>query len=275
MLKENRSTQYASPAEIYEQVFISAVFRHWTPMLLEFATPKAGEHILDLACGTGIVARNAAKHVNSDGRIVGLDISPAMLEVARQRAISEAPFNEWHEGNAEKIHFPDRTFDLVLCQAGLMLFKNKAAAASEMRRVLKDSGRAVVLVWQSLGQNPFNDSLNESLSRRMGVEKAMLSTSFSLGSQEELSSLLAGADFTTVRVYPIHYYTFVDDPDLYLDLAIKGSAALFPMFAELSDDERIKLTDGVAGDMEPVMKRYKQDGRLIYPQAANIAVAYP
>jgi ubiquinone/menaquinone biosynthesis C-methylase UbiE len=273
MAQDKNSPSNSNPSEIYEQVFIPAIMRHWTPILLEFAQPRAGEHILDLACGTGIVARNAAKYVNSQGRIVGLDINPAMLEVARQQVDSGVTNIEWQEGNAENIPFPDRSFDLVLCQAGLMLFKNKIAAANEMRRVLKAGGRAVALVWQSLDQHPFNKTLCTSWSRRLGVDITAVSPAYSLGSVEELNALLAGAGFSKVAVYPVQYYIFADDPELFLDLSFKGAAAAIPSYANLDDKARSELAGCVASDIELVMKQHMQDGRLIIPRAANIAVA--
>jgi ubiquinone/menaquinone biosynthesis C-methylase UbiE len=273
MVQDKNSYSNSNLAEIYEQFYIPATFRRWAPILLEFAQPRAGEHILDLACGTGIVARYAAKYVNSQGRIVGLDINPAMLEVARQQANSDASFIEWQEVNAENIPFPDHSFDLVLCQAGLMLFKNKTVAASEMCRVLKSGGRAVALVWQSLDKHPFNKALCESLSRWIGVDITAISRAFSLGGVEELSALLSGAGFSKVAVYPVQYYTFIDDPVSYLDLTFRGAAAAIPIYANLDDKTRSELAGGVASDVEPVKNQYMQGGRLIYPQASNIAVA--
>ena len=120
MNQDKNSFQSLSPAEIYEQFYIPAIFRHWTPILLEFASPKPGEHIFDLACGTGIVARSTAALVSNQCRIVGLDINPGLLDVAWQRSISTAPFIEWQEGNTEDLPFPDNSFDLIPCKAGLI-----------------------------------------------------------------------------------------------------------------------------------------------------------
>jgi len=278
MTQAKVSPTAANPAEVYEQFFIPAIFRHWTPMLLEFAQPKPGEHILDLACGTGIVSRFLSHIFDSNGgkpgRVVALDINPAMLEVARSKSNSQAPYIEWQEGNAESLLFPDGSFDLVLCQAGLMLFKDRAAAAREMHRVLKPGGRAVVLVWQSLKQNPFAKAFNEPLSRRLGVDIAVVSPSYSLGSPAELSVLLSAAGFRSVEVYPVQYHTFVDDPASYMELAFKGAAAAVPFYAGLDDKTRSELAKDVTRDVEPIMKQYIHNGRMIHPQAANIAVAY-
>jgi ubiquinone/menaquinone biosynthesis C-methylase UbiE len=75
--------QKKSPAELYEEYLVPGVHDRWTPLLLEHAKPQPGEHVLDLACGTGIVARRIAPLVGSEGLIVGVDISPDMLAVAR------------------------------------------------------------------------------------------------------------------------------------------------------------------------------------------------
>ena len=154
-----------------------------------------------------------------------------------------------------------------------MLFKNKAAAAGEMHRVLKPGGRVVVLVWQSLDQHPLNKAIQESLSRRMGVDITTTATAFSLGNAADLANLVSQAGFSKVSIYPVQYYTFVDDPEQFMELNLKSAAAVMPVFTNLDDQERSELVAGITADIEPVMTEYLQGGRLIYPQAANIAVA--
>lgn len=84
-----------APAELFEQFFGPTIFTPWTRVLLDHAEPEPGERVLDLACGTGIVARQVAPLVGDAGRVVGLDIDRGMLRVARERASSDSVTVEW------------------------------------------------------------------------------------------------------------------------------------------------------------------------------------
>jgi SAM-dependent methyltransferase len=131
-----------SPAEVYEDFLVRWQFRPWTAVLLAEAGIQPGEHILDLATGTGIVAREAAPFVGELGRIVALDINPAMMAVGQSLPEPAGASIEWLEGDAAALPLPDATFDAVLCQQGLQYFADQPAAAAEVRRVLASGGRA-------------------------------------------------------------------------------------------------------------------------------------
>ena len=122
-------------AEIYEKHLVPAIFAYWPPALLSLVSPKPGERVLDIACGTGTVARLAAERVGPKGRVVGLDISAGMLTVARSIP-SPAGQIEWKEADAQLTPFPDGSFDVVTCQLGLQFIPDRAKALREMRRVL-------------------------------------------------------------------------------------------------------------------------------------------
>ncbi len=106
------------------------------------------EAVLDVATGPGTVARIAAARARSTGRVVGIDISAPMLEVARGKPAEPgaAPL-EFLERHAHDLQFPDASFDVVLCQQGLQFFPDQIAALPEMHRVLKPSGRVGIAVW--------------------------------------------------------------------------------------------------------------------------------
>jgi ubiquinone/menaquinone biosynthesis C-methylase UbiE len=107
-------------AEIYEEYLVPAIFEPWARNLLDRAAPRPGERVLDVACGSGIVARLAAEQVGAAGTVVGVDINPGMIAVARKNA--GAAGVEWKEGNATALPLPDGSFDLVTCQQGLQFF---------------------------------------------------------------------------------------------------------------------------------------------------------
>lgn len=131
-----------SAAENYQQYFVPTIASAVAPDLLGSAALRAGERVLDLACGTGIIARRAAVEVGGEGEVVGLDVSPDMIRVAGTVPTEpEAAGIEWRVGDAMSLPLPADSFEVVLCQMGLMFVEDKAAALSEIRRVLAPGGR--------------------------------------------------------------------------------------------------------------------------------------
>jgi ubiquinone/menaquinone biosynthesis C-methylase UbiE len=139
-----------SAAEVYEAFFVPALFRQWAPKMAQAAGLAAGQRVLDVACGTGVLAREAVKHVGPSGAVTGLDRNEGMLAVARR----EAPDVEWQLGRAEALPFDAATFDAVVSQFGLMFFEDQTAALEEMWRVLRPGGRLAVTVWDTLDRSP-------------------------------------------------------------------------------------------------------------------------
>jgi SAM-dependent methyltransferase len=116
--------------------------------LLSLAGLRPGQHVLDVACGTGLVAMRAAASVGATGEVVGTDLSGEMIELARTRARVAAAGNvRFERGDAQVLEFADASFDAVLCALGLMYVPGPEAAIAEFRRVLRPGGRAVTAVW--------------------------------------------------------------------------------------------------------------------------------
>jgi SAM-dependent methyltransferase len=130
-------------AENYENILVPALFKPWVPMMLEAANVSEGDRVLDVACGTGVVARGALPAVGVDGRVVGLDATDAMLTVASRIE----PGVKWRVGDAGDLPFSDGSFDAVICQSGLMFFPDQVGSIREMWRMLGTGGRLAVQVW--------------------------------------------------------------------------------------------------------------------------------
>jgi SAM-dependent methyltransferase len=186
-----------TPAEIYENHMVPAIFARWAPDLVETAGVRTGERALDVACGTGAVTRLLAERVGATGKVTGLDINPGMLAVARLSAQTQSI--EWLEGSAVKMPLPDATFDAVVCQQGLQFFPERSAALSEMRRVLKRGGRLTLSCWRSIEHTPGYLVLEQLLARRIGPEKAALPP-FSFGDAGAIRGLVVGAGFREVKL---------------------------------------------------------------------------
>jgi SAM-dependent methyltransferase len=156
----------AAVPESYARQLAKQVFEPWAQELLGLGGPWANATVLDIACGTGVVARVAAAEAGAGGTVVASDISPAMLEVARATAspVGAAPI-EYVEANALELPMADQSFQFVLCQQGLQFFPDRHAAVAEFRRVLGVGGVTLAAVWAAehpLGLfGPIGDVLSE------------------------------------------------------------------------------------------------------------------
>lgn len=130
-------------ADNYQRHFVPAIATPVSAELLRTAGLQRGERVLDVACGTGVIARLAAEQIGPTGSVVGVDIAPDMIEVAKSLPSSGAPI-EWRVGDAASLPLPDNSYDVVLCQMGLMFMEDRPAAVGSMRRVLAPGGRLVV-----------------------------------------------------------------------------------------------------------------------------------
>ena len=149
-------------AEDYEKFLVPALFEEWAPKMLAAANVGEDDHVLDVACGTGIVARYAVSEVGDGGRVVGLDATEAMLAVAE----GIEPRVEWQAGDAGALPFDGGAFDAVICQSGLMFFPDPVEAIREMWRTLRPGGRLAVQVWASCqAQDIFADIVEEHAGR--------------------------------------------------------------------------------------------------------------
>ena len=130
-------------AENYESQVVTYTTGPFAAILIEEARPIPGERVLDVACGTGTVARQIAPHVAPNGNVVAVDRNPAMLTVGGRLPWPEQVPVEWREGDAQKLPCANDDFDLVLCQAGLQFVPDRGAALSEMFRVLRPGVRSL------------------------------------------------------------------------------------------------------------------------------------
>ena len=115
-------------AKVYESLFVPALFGQWAPEIGDAARVQPGQRVLDVACGTGVLARAILARTGPSGQVVGLDPNPGMLAVASELA----PAVTWRQGAAESMPFPDQSFDAVVSQFGLMFFQDRQQAVREM-----------------------------------------------------------------------------------------------------------------------------------------------
>lgn len=181
---------------MYERDLVPAVFEPWAARVVGLADLRPGDRVLDLACGTGIVARTAAERVGERGGVVAADLNPGMIAVARSLSPPRGPKIEWREADAGALPFADQAFDAVLCQLGLQFFADRATALVETYRVLRPGGRVVLMVWRPIERASGFAVLAAALDRHIGPEAAsIMRAPFSLGDAGEFTSLIAAAGF--------------------------------------------------------------------------------
>lgn len=186
------------PPENYERYFVPAIGAPVADDLIRQAALKPGERVLDVACGTGVVTRLVSEQVGSDGTVMGLDLNPGMLAVARTETPSEMSI-EWREANAEDMPLPDEAFDVVLCQMGLQFMEDKPRALQEMWRVLAPGGRLILNV-PGPAQKIFID-FAETLKQYISPEAAGFVTQvFSLHDTDEIQQLMGKAGFSEITI---------------------------------------------------------------------------
>ncbi|MGE0820587.1 MAG: methyltransferase domain-containing protein [Candidatus Binatia bacterium] len=197
MSDTTRGQVTASAAEVYDEFYLPALFQEWAPRVADAAQIQPGQRILDVACGTGVVARTLAERVGPSGSVVGLDINDGMLAVAQRKA----PHLEWRPGSVEQLPFEANSFDAVTCQFALMFFDNRRKAIEEMMRVLRPGGHLVVAVWDSLEHTPGYAAVVKLLQRLFGDAVAdSMRAPYVLGNTQTLRSLFAEAGISEVTI---------------------------------------------------------------------------
>ena len=266
------------PARAYEEYFGPAIFGPLSDVTLRQAGPTPGERVLDLACGTGIVARRVAAALGPDGRVVGVDVNPAMLAEAARWWSADATAVEWRLADGAGTGLPDAAFDLVVCQQGLQFFPDRLAGAGEIRRVLADDGRAVVTVWRGLEHHPLYEAMIEAelshLEALGVVTRADLERPFSLDDPDELRALFTDAGFGHVTLTHETIEARFATPDRFVERMEYAYAAVVPTFAE----DPAAFTEYLAAinaELAPVVEHHREGDHVVTRMHANVVAARP
>ena len=250
-------------AECYEAEFVPAFFAQWAPMLCTAAVVTAGQTVLDVGCGTGIVARTAADLVAPDGSVTGLDLNEAMLTVARR----VRPDLDWRQGDACALPYDEQTFDVVLTQMALMFVPDRTAVLCEMGRVAKHGGTVGLLVPSELERQVAFAPFLDIAARHAGPEAlSLMSSYFVCGSLDELTALVqaAGLTVTTSRIETGTYTA----PSI--DAAVANEIESTPLRERISDEMYQQILEEARELFAPYTTT---DGILNTPFDANLVVA--
>lgn len=218
-------TEQVQWQEVYEHGLVPAIFAPWSTKTVALAVPGEGDNVLDVACGTGVVTRLAARYVGTWGNVVGLDVNPGMVEVARSIPTPSSASIDWIVGDALRLPFPDERFHIVFCQGGLQFVPDRLTALREMYRVLKPEGKLALMVCQHIQYCPGFAVVANKLTRYVGWQTAaLLYTPFTLGDREELHALIVDAGFQDVVIRPEVKMIHFSSPATFVKQLITGSS---------------------------------------------------
>jgi len=244
--------------------FALKIMEPWTDDLIVTAECRDGDHVLDVGCGTGLVANRINLVSRKFCSITGIDINEGMLTVARRN-----PQIEWHQGSATELPFADGSFDVVLCQQGLQYFPDRDKAMKEMARVLAPCGRIALNVWGALERQPFFVALVDAIGMFLGADaRASLELPFSLSSVGELRKLAQGAGLRNIRVRFEHRTTRYPTA-AGLVAGFMGATPVAAQFLALSDDRR----QAFAAHVVERIANYVDDAGLAVPQENHFLTA--
>ena len=273
MAREQEWQLEGSAPELYERYLVPAITSLWAVDLVRRAAPQPGERVLDVACGTGVVARLAAKAMGT-GRVLGLDINSGMLAVARSRPLdSAAPTIEWLEASVLDMPIADQSFDLVLCQLGLQFFPDRARALQEIERLLVSNGRLALSVFTAIEHTPMANALVQALDRHLGADASTVKRSeHSLCDASDLHRLVAGAGFRDIRIQPVTQIIKFPSAREYarLQLAATPQASLLK---SMNAAQRDALIDAITADLSASLGSASNAAGLASPQEAHVLLA--
>jgi ubiquinone/menaquinone biosynthesis C-methylase UbiE len=252
-------------AETYQRHFEPAIAIPVSAGLLAVAQLQPGERVLDVACGTGVIARRAAELVGATGTVTGVDLAPDMIDVAKATSGQAGAHIEWHVADAASLPLADAAYDVVLCQMGLMFMEDRRAALTEMRRVLTPGGR---LVLNTPGRiQPAFEVMEEAIVEHISPELGgFVRAVFSIHDPDVLASLLRDAGFEEVRAeeYPatLRLPAPADFLWQYINLTPMG-----PFVAQAPEEAQAAMERRAIEGWHP----YTADGRLRVDQPMVVA----
>lgn len=267
-------------AEVYASLFVPAEFEEWAPRLVAAAKIEPGQKVLDVACGTGVLAREVARRVGRSGFVAGVDANAGMLAVAARTppaiessavesaAQIESAQIEWRQASAEALPYDDNHFDAVVCQFGLMFF-DRQAALREMMRVLAPGGHLTAAVWDTLEHTPAYAALVDLLDRHAGARAAdALRAPFVLGDRDELAAVFARAGMADAEIVTHRGAARFPDVRTMVEAEVRG---WLPAAGVLLSESQLA---GIVDEAERVLAVHKTaDGSVRFDAPAHIVTA--
>jgi SAM-dependent methyltransferase len=256
-------------AEAYERYLVPAIFVEMADRLLDLAEVGQGARMLDVGCGTGIVARRAAPRVGAAGRLTALDLNEDMLRVARRVSQGLRPAIEWRQGDALALPFADGSFDVVVCQQALQFFQDPERGLREMRRVTAPGGRVVAAVLRPIRYSPPYGPLADALERHVGREAgAMMRSPFPAWDRDAVKGLAGRAGLRDPHVRIVVGAVRYPSPAEMLRQEAASSPLAGPLRALPA-----ATRESLVRDLEGALAEFVDDAGLAFPLETFVARA--
>jgi ubiquinone/menaquinone biosynthesis C-methylase UbiE len=251
----------------YQGFLVPGMFTPFAARLIADLEITPGSSVLDVACGTGVVTRFAARATGTTGTVTGVDIGPPMLAVARSQSLEQdsAPIT-YLEGSALDLPLADRSFDFATCHHGFQFFGDRVAAAAELHRVLRPGGRVAIACWTRLDETPVFKAIRDALQDEVSEDAGqMMNSPFSVPAAE-LTALLETAGFTGVRVECVELMaSFPAAPDFGARVIAAG-----PVAAQFNQAPAA-AREAVAAAVREVAEQYSDGDTVSFPMYSNVA----
>lgn len=238
-------------AQRYAQ-FVAPTFVTLARRAVDLAQIEPGHSVLDLCTGTGIAAFLAAERAGREGSVIGLDISPAMLAIAQQRATAVGYEHiHWQVGDAQHLTYADESFDAVLCVQGLMLLDRPDAALDEIRRVLVEGGRLVLTLWGTRAGNEWSALLEDAL--RRGAPGHRAPSQYALSQPGNLEVLLQANGFEEIDVVRVPDRMRMQGLDAFWGWCL-SAGRWGQLLMSLPEETRARVRAALDRDLSPQMR---------------------
>lgn len=259
--------QAETPGTRYEQDMVPAMFEPFARDLVERLDLRENMRVADVGCGTGVVARMVGEKLSPTSSVIGVDISVAMLDVARAKSQALPCEFIWHEASADALPLDDASVDMLVSQHAFMLFPDKAAASREMHRVLRDGGKLYVSAWRHYSEQPHYAALIDGLDRLVSALAAnLMKSAFQFETEDEIRTPLMEGGFQDVRVDTVKMDVRFPSADQFVRIVVAGSI-LARMGIEIGDD----VLEALCSHGSNALAQYETSSGLVVPMESYLA----
>ena len=251
-------------AKTYEEQNVPSLLRPLAELTLQRVVVNEGDRIIDVACGTGILGRLVAQKLGTAGSVVGVDLNPAMIEVAREYSPKTSVNVEWLQGDVTDLQFPDASFDITFCQQGLQFFPEKVAALKELRRVTTPGGSINLTVWSAV--SPVNAAISDALARYVNDEAAQSALSpYAFRDAEVIKGLMIEAGIQGITMETLVVERLIGHGEESIPRLMAGT----PYGVDFGKADEVTQR-AVVKDVVEALQGFQGDNGIVVPQETHL-----
>lgn len=241
----------------------------WAEATVAAARISKGMNVLDVACGTGIAARCAARRSGPSGRVVGIDIDRGMLSVAQAASIAEGVSVDYQYGSASELPFSAESFDAVMCLQGVQYFPDPLRALQEFRRVLRGGSILVIVTWTEIQNCKGHWALVSALERR-DIDASAARKPFALSNSKELQSLATEAGFKDVTLRSEQQLGCFPSSEAFVEAMARGAPSTRHALEKVPSND----WPSFLADVEQTLGQWSDGESIRFPMESSVLVAY-